>query len=138
MLIYSLVKGDFFMEIEKDLAKQAMMFLNNTNALNDEIANDNIIKRFNLLSTDEKIAVLDLFIKNPSKYPYFDRLSTSLFEAFRISQLLKNDRNYLIEGKTYNDLMDLYNFMSIYNKKQEAAIIYKEMEKRVTNNPVKH
>ncbi len=126
------------MEIEKDLAKQAMMFLNNTNALNDEIANDNIIKRFNLLSTDEKIAVLDLFIKNPSKYPYFDRLSTSLFEAFRISQLLKNDRNYLIEGKTYNDLMDLYNFMSIYNKKQEAAIIYKEMEKRVTNNPVKH
>lgn len=126
------------MEIEKDLAKQAMMFLNNTNALNDEKANDDIIKKFNLLSVDEKIAVLDIFIKNPSKYPYFDRLSTSLFEAFRISQLLKNDRNYLIEGKTYNELMELYEFMSIYNKKQEAAIIYKEMEKRVTNNPVKH
>ena len=126
------------MENGKDLAKQAMIFLNNTNALTDEIANDYIIKRFNLLSTDEKIAVLDIFIKNPSKYPYFDRLSTSLFEAFRISQLLKNDRNYLIENKSFDELKDLYDFMSIYNKRQEAAIIYREMEKRVTNNPVKH
>ena len=31
MLIYSLEKGDFFME--KELAVQALMFLNNTNAL---------------------------------------------------------------------------------------------------------
>ena len=135
MLIYSLEKGDFFME--KELAIQALIFLNNTNALNADMADDYIIKRFNLLSLDQKIAVLDIFIKDPSKYPYFDRLSTSLFEAFRISQLLKNSPEHLFEGKNYKDLKELHEFMLIYNKKQEAAKVYKKMEEFVINNPVK-
>ena len=129
MLIYSLEKGDFFME--KELAVQALMFLNNTNALSDEMANDYIVKRFNLLTFEQKVAVLDLFIKDPTKYPYFDRLSTSLFEAFRISQILKENPNYLTEGKTYEELHSLYEFMSIYNKKQEAAKVYKKMEEYI-------
>ena len=123
--------------MEKELVAQALMFLNNTNVLSDEMANDYIVKRFNLLTFEQKVAVLDLFIKDPTKYPYFDRLSTSLFEAFRISQILKENPNYLTEGKTYEELHSLYEFMSIYNKKQEAAKVYKKMEEYIINNPDK-
>lgn len=125
-------------ETAKEAAKEvAKSFLYQTNLLPLQEVNKYIFGNFIEFTIDEKTAVVDYYFLHPGMYRNVERVFDVLYRSYFYSIILNNDAEEYLSNKDFDDLKLIHDFMTYYNKKEEAAKVYKKMEEYVINNPVK-